>query len=64
LLNADFARLRIRVTGGKHLGVEHGVENGVAVDPGAMVISKLGGFLRQEVLEVPSMDRRPGKECG
>ena len=52
------------MTGSEHLRVEHRVEKGVAMNAGSVVVGELGGLLGQEVLVVPSMDCRPGKECG
>src|SRR6202021_706197 len=44
MLNADFAGPRVRMAGGQHLTVHHGIENGVAMNYGAMIIGELGRF--------------------
>ena len=64
MLKADFPRLRVRMSGSEHLGIEHRVKKSVAMYAGSMVIGELGGLHRQEVLKVPSMDCRPGKKRG
>ena len=47
LLNDYYAGLRIGVTGCEHFRVEHRVEQGVAVDPGTMLIGQLGRLYGQ-----------------
>jgi hypothetical protein len=44
MLDADFTACWIRVAGREHLGVEHRVPNGVAMNLGAMVVRELRGF--------------------
>jgi hypothetical protein len=44
MLNADFAGSRVCVPGGQHLGVEHGVEGGIAVNYRAMMVREFGRF--------------------
>ncbi len=48
---------------GEHLRVEHRVEQGVAMNVGAVAIGELSGLRRQEVFEMHSMERRPGEQC-
>jgi hypothetical protein len=38
MLNGDLSGFGIGVAGGEHLGVEHRIENGIAMNFGAMVI--------------------------
>ena len=63
-LNDDLAGSRIGVAGREHFRVYHRVEQGVAMNPGAMLIGQLGRLDRQKPLKVPRVDRRPGKRDG
>jgi hypothetical protein len=44
MLDADFASSRIGVASEQHLGIEHCIEDRVAMNFGAMVVSQLRGF--------------------
>ena len=50
------------MTSGEHLRVKYRIEHGAAMNPGAVVLSELGGFGGQEVFEVPPVERRPSKQ--
>jgi hypothetical protein len=52
------------MTSRQHLRVEYRIEHGAAMNPGAVVVSELGGLGRQEVFKVPPVERRPGEQCG
>jgi hypothetical protein len=63
-LDNDLARSRIGVTSDEHLRVKYRIERGAAMNPGDVVVSELSRFGGQEVFKVPSVERRPGKQCG